>query len=225
MRRWKKRKIHAPKNIKHKTNIKKSTKHLLKAIVITSFFIFIFVLIDLQISSIVKTMAEYQCRTTSMIVMNEAVIQHLEENPNLGDGILVLQETENGNVASINVNTTKLNEVKAALTKEVAQRLIQLEKQEMSIPLGTLLGWQIFSGRGPNIKLQILPTSFVESTTQHNVESSGINQTHHSITMHFTVEMSAMLPGYTTSIIIENDIVIAETLIVGNVPNLYATSP
>ncbi len=225
MRRWKKRVYRAKKSTKVRSQVKKSKKRLIKALCISSIIVFVFVLIDMQISDIVKTMAEYQCRTISMLAMNEAVIEHLEENPNLGDGILILKENADKSVASITVDTTKLNEVKATLTKAVAERLMKLEKQDMKIPLGTLLGWQILSGRGPDINLQIMPTSFVQSSTENHVESTGINQTHHSISVHFTVEMSAMVPGYTTSIIVENDVTVAETLIVGNVPNLYANTP
>ncbi len=225
MRRWKKRIYRAKKREKNQFVAKKSTKRLIRAMCIISIIVFAFILIDLQISGIVKTMAEYQCRTISMIAMNEAVIEHLEENPDLGEGILVLTENTDKSVASITVDTSKLNEVKATLTKAVAERLMQLGKQDMKIPLGTLIGWQIFSGRGPDINLQIMPTSFVQSSTENHVESTGINQTHHSISVHFTVEMSAMVPGFTTSIVVENDVTVAETLIVGNVPNLYANTP
>ncbi len=223
MRRWKKR-VKAKIKKPHK-KLKNSTKILIKIMLTLSFIITVFALIDAQISDIVTTMAEYQCRTVSMLAMNEAVILHLEENPHLGEGILILQQNNTGDVTSITVDTAKLNEVKAVLTKAVAQRLIELEKQTMKIPLGTLLGWQIIAGRGPDISLQIVPTSFVQSTTKNNIETAGINQTQHSISVHFTVEMSAIVPGYTTSVVVENDITVAETLIVGDVPNFYSTAP
>ncbi|MEG1407262.1 MAG: sporulation protein YunB, partial [Ruthenibacterium sp.] len=88
--------------------------------------------------------------------------------------------------------------------------------------LGTLLGWQIMAGRGPNIHLQVLPASFVETSMVDQVETAGINQTQYRIFIRFTVQMSAILPGYSTSVTVENEICVAETLIVGQVPQVYS---
>lgn len=72
------------------------------------------------------------------------------------------------------------------------------------------------------IRFQIVPASFVESDITSTLEAAGINQTQHKILMQFKVEMSAIIPGYTTSVTVNTQVSIADTLIVGNVPQFYA---
>ncbi len=207
---------------KQNTKNNKVMLRVLKIIVVCTIIIGILAIIDAQIGPIVTTIAEYQCQNVSIIAINEAVIQELEKKPEMIDDLVVLQKNNEGTVTNITVNTSALNEVKATLTNAVSNRLQQLKYNDVSVPLGTFLGWQLVSGRGPEINLQIIPTSFVNSTTQNSVTTAGINQTQHSIAVHFVVEMSVVLPGYSTSVIVENDVIISETIIVGEVPMFYS---
>ena len=115
-----------------------------------------------------------------------------------------------------------MNRMKARLTEAVSNRLMSLENQDVAIPLGTLLGWQLLAGRGPEVHLQIVPASFVESNVVDTLETAGINQTQHRVCIRFTVEMSAILPGYSTSVEVADEVCVAQTLIVGQVPEFYA---
>ena len=135
----------------------------------------------------------------------------------------VLDKAPDGTVSAIEINSVEVNRLKTRLTDAVANRLLSVPKQDVRIPLGTLLGWQIMAGRGPDIPLQVVPASFVQSTIVDTLETAGINQTQHRIFIRFTVEMSAILPGYSTSVTVENEVCIAQTLIVGKVPQFYAS--
>ena len=132
----------------------------------------VFSVLDNRLRPVITTMAQYQCRVVSVLAMNEAVMEELNE----------VQDIEQA-----------------------------------------LLGWQIMAGRGPDIPLQVVPASFVQSTIVDTLETAGINQTQHRIFIRFTVEMSAILPGYSTSVTVENEVCIAQTLIVGKVPQFYAS--
>ena len=125
-------------------------------------------------------------------------------------------------VTSVQTDAAAINRVKSQLTNAVSTRLAMMELEEVEIPIGTLLGWQIFAGRGPTIRFQVVPASFVESNITSTLESAGINQTQHKILMDFTVEMSAIIPGYTTSVEVNTQVSIADTLIIGAVPQFYA---
>ncbi len=219
-KRFKKRFI-LPKNKKNKN---KFHSFIFKIGLFFSVIIIVIAIFDAQIGPVIQTIAQYQCQNISILAINQAVIDELEKSPELSNNLLTLQKNSEGTVTNITVNTKELNEIKARLTNAVSQRLQALENQKVSIPLGTLLNWQLISGRGPDINLQIVPTSFVQSSTENKVETAGINQTQHSIVVHFTVEMSAILPGYSTSIVVENDVTISETVIVGEVPMFYSVS-
>ncbi len=203
---------------------KKALKRIIKVAAICSVVIIVLAVIDAQIGPIVTTIAEYQCQNVSIIAINEAVIDEMSKSPEMIESLVDLQKNNNGAVTSITVNTSALNDVKARLTTAVSERLQLLEYQNISIPLGTLFGWKLLSGRGPDVNLQLIPASFVTSTTHNKVTTAGINQTQHSIEVHFTVEMSVVMPGYSTETIVENDVTISETIIVGEVPMFYSVA-
>ena len=183
--------------------------------------IMLFVGLDKEVRPVIITMAQYQARVSSILAINNAVIDEME---NLDDDIKLTKvfRAENGIVTAVETNTSELNKLKAKLTNAVGVSLATLELTDISIPIGTLLGWQIFAGRGPDVNFKILPTSFVESNVTSTLTSAGINQTMHQIFIEFKVTMSAIIPGYTTNVEVKTDVCIAETLIVGVVPEFFA---
>ncbi len=208
----------------HKKSISKSKIRLFRVAFVLAIIIGGFAVLDNQLRPVITTMAQYQCRVVSVLAMNEAVMEELDQNTELAKNLVQVKRNENGIVTSIEVNSAELNQLKARLTQAVSNRLLAVERQDIHIPLGTLLGWQLIAGRGPDISLQVLPASFVESTTVDRLETAGINQTQHRIFIRFSVQMSAILPGYSTSVTVENEVCVAQTLVVGQVPQVYAVS-
>ncbi|MEG3073392.1 MAG: sporulation protein YunB [Ruthenibacterium sp.] len=200
----------------------KKTVRIVQIILLVLLVIAGFSILDARIRPVITTMAQYQCRVVSVLAMNEAIIAELEQRTTLTEPILSVEKDANGNVTSIMVDSSGLNHLKAQMTEAVSNRLLAIKKQDVHIPLGTLLGWQLMAGRGPNIHLQVLPASFVETSMVDQVETAGINQTQYRIFIRFTVQMSAILPGYSTSVTVENEVCVAETLIVGQVPQVYS---
>ena len=183
----------------------------------------VFSVLDNRLRPVITTMAQYQCRVVSVLAMNEAVMEELNEVQDIEQALVEVDKAPDGTVSAIEINSVEVNRLKTRLTDAVANRLLSVQKQDVRIPLGTLLGWQIMAGRGPDIPLQVVPASFVQSTIVDTLETAGINQTQHRIFIRFTVEMSAILPGYSTSVTVENEVCIAQTLIVGKVPQFYAS--
>lgn len=183
----------------------------------------VFSVLDNRLRPVITTMAQYQCRVVSVLAMNEAVMEELNEVQDIEQALVEVDKAPDGTVSAIEINSVEVNRLKTRLTDAVANRLLSVPKQDVRVPLGTLLGWQIMAGRGPDIPLQVVPASFVQSTIVDTLETAGINQTQHRIFIRFTVEMSAILPGYSTSVTVENEVCIAQTLIVGKVPQFYAS--
>ncbi|MEG1932167.1 MAG: sporulation protein YunB, partial [Pygmaiobacter sp.] len=160
-------------------------------------------------------------RVASILAINDAVLERMaQEDPHLE--LVEIQRDSDGRICAIEANTIEINRLKSELTVAVGQKLAEIQRTKISIPLGTLLGWQIFAGRGPDIGFKIVPASFVHSDIKSTLISAGINQTRHQIILAFTVEMTAIIPGYTTSVTVTTEVCVAETLIVGEVPQLFA---
>ena len=182
----------------------------------------LFAAVDSQLRPVVETMAQYQCRVVSVIAINEAVMEKKKKMGDAPQRLVRLEKNADGTVSNVELDSVEMNRMKARLTEAVSNRLMSLENQDVAIPLGTLLGWQLLAGRGPGVHLQIVPASFVESNVVDTLETAGINQTQHRVCIRFTVEMSAILPGYSTSVDVTDEVCVAQTLIVGQVPEFYA---
>ena len=165
----------------------------------------VFSVLDNRLRPVITTMAQYQCRVVSVLAMNEAVIEELNEVQDIEQALVEVDKAPDGTVSAIEINSVEVNRLKTRLTDAVANRLLSVPKQDVDIPL------------------QVVPASFVQSTIVDTLETAGINQTQHRIFIRFTVEMSAILPGYSTSVTVENEVCIAQTLIVGKVPQFYAS--
>lgn len=184
----------------------------------------VFLLFDHTMRPVIIQMAQYRCRVISIAAMNEAVLEEMETLGEENRDLLTMEKTPDGCVSAIVVDSAAMNQMKAQLTAAAARRLSELPKQKIRIPLGTLLGWQLFAGRGPDITMQVVPTSYVQSTVVDSLDAAGINQTQYRVSLHFSVEMSAVLPGYPSSVTVENEVCIAKALIVGKVPQFYAAA-
>lgn len=201
--------------------VPRRTVRRFKLIFVCTVLACLLMVLDARLRPVITTMAQYQCRVVSVFAMNQAVMEELggmDENMDL----LQIEKAPDGSVNSVRVNSVGINRLKAQLTNAVSKRLQSVPKQDVRIPLGTLLGWQILAGRGPDVRLQLVPASFVDSSVVDTVETAGINQTQLRVFIQFKVQMSALLPGYSTSVTVEDQVCVAQTMIVGKVPEFYA---
>jgi len=179
-------------------------------------------LIHVSIRPIITTISGNQARILCNSIINNTV---LEQIGNLGvgyDDLASFIYDPAGNIAAIETNAMALSSLRARVTEAVNTAIESLGTQNIRIPLGTLTGIEILSGRGPAIPLKMVPSSYVESTLLSNFDSAGINQPRHMIVIEFKLEMTAVLAPYTTTVSVVSDIIVAETILIGTVPNFYA---
>ena len=60
-----------------------------------------------------------------------------------------------------------------------------------------------------------------DASLRNAFSAAGINQTRHQILLHVDVYTGILLPGFTASTKVSNEIAVAETVIVGSVPETY----
>ena len=91
----------------------------------------------------------------------------------------------------------------------------------MKIPSGTLTGLTLLSGRGPAVEIRIVPAGYVRTAVENGFEAAGINQTRHSISVRITAELLAVLPGISEPVTAQTSCVLAETVMIGEIPEVY----
>lgn len=206
-----------------RAHYRKKHRFFMRICAILAVIVILFVALDREVRPVILTMAGYQARVSGILAINNAVLEEMElQDPNLE--LVEIHRDGEGNVTAIETDTMELNRLKAELTSAVGQRLAEIQRTRISIPLGTLLGWQLLAGRGPDVHFKVVPASFVQSDIRSTLTDAGINQTRHQIFITFTVEMTAIIPGYTTSVTVQTELCIADTMIVGQVPQFYAAN-
>ena len=144
------------------------------------------------------------------------------------DVLIHLEKDETGRVAALESNMAAFNRLRSQIADEILRRLSEVSTSELSIPVGTLTGFSLLAGRGPRISVRMESVGSSEANFHNEFVSAGINQTKHQIILTVDVSVSILLPGFTTATKVSNSFIVAETVIVGSVPDTYtyfATEP
>ncbi|MEG2203707.1 MAG: sporulation protein YunB, partial [Oscillospiraceae bacterium] len=177
--------------------------------------------IDAQIRPMIQSMAAYQAKVFATRAINDSIAEQLSREDIQYDHLVRVSFDPSGQVSAVQTDMVRLNRLKADLTGAASDRVAELERQEIGIPLGTLVGGQFFSGRGPVVEFKVVPAGFVQSELIHRFDSAGINQTRHQIVMQLDVSIIALLPGYVTTTEVSTNVILAETVIVGVSPDSF----
>lgn len=193
----------------------------LRAVLLVGLLVAGAVAVDARIRPLIQSMAAYQAKVFATRAINDSIAGQMAEEQVGYEGLVRLTSGPDGRVSSVQTDMVRLNQLKATLTNAVSDRMDALNDQIVNIPLGTLVGGQIFSGRGPLVEFRVVPAGYVRSELTHRFDSAGINQTRHQIALHIDASIIALLPGYTTTTEISTDVILAETVIVGMSPESF----
>ena len=194
---------------------------MIRHIALIIIMITLFSAIDHHIRPMIKTMAASQAKVFATRAINQAVNEQLALGEIPYDSLVKVTLDNNGKVTSVQTDMVKLNLLKSSMTNAASEQLTLLQSQTVRIPLGTLLGMQILSGRGPRIEFKIVPAGFVNSQLVHRFDTAGINQTRHQIVLELIANISAVLPGYSAASQVTSSLILAETVIVGVSPEAF----
>ena len=169
-----------------------------------------------------RDIAISDARDAVTMAVNDCVSSMMRENDYSSDYFVILEKDQDGQITAITTNTAHINAFASQLMGEIA-RAADRQSLDIRIPLGSLLGSNLLMGRGPSIPVQVkmLTSSFV--SFENDLISTGINQSRHIVTLKANVDIDILIPLSTVTTAVQTDIPIAETVIVGRVPNTYAT--
>lgn len=154
-------------------------------------------------------------------IINDSVEKSLSENNYKTNNFVSYEKNNSGELSAINIDTKKLNSLKATLTADVIRGLREISNTSIKIPFGTLTGIGIFYGMGPDIKVDLIPEGSVTSDIETDFYSSGINQTVHRIYCTIDTKFFVVLPDKTISFSVPCQFLLSETVIVGDIPQVY----
>lgn len=177
--------------------------------------------INKEIIPAIKVICESRAQAIALTITSEVIEEHMSEFKY--DKLMELRYNENGKISTISANISEMNKLSAAIVKQIQERLLNTGDIIVEIPVGKLLGWNIFSGFGPKINIKIIPAGNVEADFKTEFTAEGINQTKHTVYIEISTAVSIIAPFTSEEIISNSTVTVAETVIVGDIPNTYLT--
>lgn len=178
-------------------------------------------LVERQIRPVLLSIVQYECRRYALNAFGEAADESAAALPESYQELYELQYAPDGSIAAVTVNSYVVNRIQTELSNALTRKLMEVEQSPLTVSLGTLVGLQLFVGRGPKLELKVLPESYVETEVYSVLEDTGINQTKLCIYVRFAMNMSVILSGYSSVVEVTNDQYLGEILLVGQIPQAY----
>lgn len=177
--------------------------------------------VDNRLRILIKNYTNSKAKILSNLVINQTVYDYLNERQLKYTDLMKINSAEDGVVTSVEFNTVEITKLKAGVISLVQNNINSRDIITMNIPIGTLTGNQYLNNRGPKIKISMQISSAVYSDIKSKFISAGINQTLHQITLSISTEIYFVMPWYRSSGSYNTEFTLAETIIVGRVPDAY----
>lgn len=182
------------------------------------------VLFNRQIKPVMESETVNEAKVRSVGIINSVVLHEINQNEVSYENLVSVDRDADGRVLSITSDIPKMNWLKAGIISDVQKGLDGTGESDVEIPLGTLLGSHLFHGYGPRIPLKITLAGNVKADFKSAFESAGINQTRHRIFLSVGASVYSFLPGVSETTDVSTDVLVAETVIVGEVPEVLVDS-
>lgn len=178
------------------------------------------VVVDAALRPILEQVAAQQVHLAVVRLINEAVYDQL------GNGVayqqLINVSTDaDGRVTLMQPDTVKITRLVTSIARDLEEKLGNLSREDIKVPLGMLTGNSLLADKGPNLTLALLPLGSVSVNIHDEFSAAGINQTRHSIMLDIVVDMGILLPFQSTFTQITDTLPIVESVIVGPIPETY----
>jgi len=172
-------------------------------------------------NSVIQNLAQTQVKNSTSDLINDA-IDHQIENGNIQyDRIVYFEKDLNGRITALKTNMSEVNRLKTDILNIVNDEILALDSSNLGIPIGSLIFPEFFSGRGPSIPVSILSIRNSDASFSSSFTEAGINQTLQQLTMQVSVDVAVLVLGQTSSFTVSSQVVVAETIIVGQVPETF----
>ncbi len=181
-------------------------------------FVILAVRADKAVRPVARMRAKHFAEVCAENIVEQAAADYLRENEYTYSDFAAVLYNE-GKVVSIETIPCNINRVRNDIASAVNPKLADSGTISDRIPVGSLTGSYLLAGKGPKLKVKICPEGRAETEIRSEMESAGINQTRHRISAVITVKLTSSLPLYSFDSEVKYEFLLAETVIIGDVPD------
>lgn len=193
----------------------------LLALLLTALLLAAAVFAMLQLRPLLESLATTRVSNTVNRIISEAVDEAIQSGEIRYDQLISFEKDNEGRITAVHSNMAVCNRLQSEILDLILTRVGQVSARELSIPIGSLTGSALLAGRGPRISVRMESVGTSSAWFENEFVTGGINQTNHRIILHIEVSVAILLPGVTTTTKVNNAVTVAETVIVGSVPETY----
>ncbi len=202
--------------------MRRCMRRIIRCIIIVAIALLVlFLILRGKYNTAVRELAETQVKNTTSDLINDAIDAQIEKGTIQYDRIVYFEKDLNGRITALKTNMSEVNRLKTAILNLINDEILALDTSDLGIPVGSLFLPEFLSGRGPSIPVHILSIRNSDASFYSDFREAGINQTLQQLTMDVSVDVSVLVLGETTSFTISSQVVVAETIIVGQVPDTF----
>lgn len=198
---------------------------LVAAIVGIALAVLVIWMVDAALRPAVTTLATVQAQNKITGIVNAAVTATLADQGMAYSDLVALEKDGEGRVTLLSVDPVRLNTLRAEILERVLNQVEGLDAQELGVPLGSLTGFSTASNWGPMLPVRVLTAAVPKANFSNHFTDQGINQILHQILLDIQVDVTLLIPGGRTETSVTAQVCVAETLLVGEVPNSYLELP
>ena len=170
---------------------------------------------------VIHDLAQTQVKNSTSDLTNDAIARQIAQGQILYDRIVFFEKDLDGRITALKTNMTEVNRLKTDILNIINDEILALDTSDIGIPLGSLFFPELLSGKGPAIPVHILSIRNSDAKFVSHFSQAGINQTLHRLNMEVSIDVAVLVLGQTSSFTMTSEVVVAETVIVGDVPQTY----
>ena len=176
---------------------------------------------DARLRPQLHALAAMQALSHEEHAMNSAVLSVLESGRY--DTLVTVVQNDAGRVTSVQTDALKINLLKGRIA-EAASAALAEHTQVVRIPALSLTGLDILAGRGFRIRVPVRTQGFATAEIESVFDDAGVNQTIHRLMLSVQAEVCLSMSKTQQTQTLAYEVCIAETVIVGEVPAVYANT-
>ncbi len=169
----------------------------------------------------IRGLAETQVKNATSDLINDSIDVQIETGNIQYDRIVYFEKDLNGRITALKTNMSEVNRLKTDILNRINDEILALDNSDLGIPVGSLIFPELFAGRGPEIPVNILSIRNSDASFTSDFTEAGINQTLQQLNMQVSVDVAVLVLGKTNYFTVSSQVVVAETIIVGQVPETF----
>lgn len=190
-------------------------------IIILALLLGVLIWFRLRHNDTIMALAQTEVVNATSDLINDAIDRQIELGNIQYDRIVYFEKDLNGRITALKTNISEVNRLKTDILNLINDEILAMDSSRLGIPLGNFILPEVLSGKGPGIPIEILSIRNSDASFSSHFSEAGINQTLQQLNMDVSVDVTILVLGAAESFTVTSQVVVAETIIVGDVPQTF----